>query len=86
MKTAIFASIIASAAAFAPAQQGARSSALSEKFDGEIGVTAPLGLFDPLNVLDTADQERFDHLRAVELKHGRISMLAVVGYLTAQGM
>ena len=40
MKTAIFASIIASAAAFAPAQQGARSSALSEKFDGEIGVTA----------------------------------------------
>lgn len=86
MKTAIFASIIASAAAFAPAQQGARSSALAANFDGEIGVTAPLGLYDPLNVLDTADQERFDHLRAVELKHGRIAMLAVVGYLTAEGM
>uniref|UniRef100_A0A7S0UI35 Uncharacterized protein n=1 Tax=Pseudo-nitzschia delicatissima TaxID=44447 RepID=A0A7S0UI35_9STRA len=84
MKTAILASIVASAAAFAPAQQGSRSSALAEKnqaFAGEIGVVAPLGLYDPFNLLDNADQDRFDHLRAVELKHGRISMLAVVGYL-----
>ena len=89
MKTAILASIVASAAAFAPAQQASRSSALAEKnqaYAGEVGVVAPLGLFDPLNILDNADKERFDHLRAVELKHGRISMLAVVGYLVTYGM
>merc|ERR1711957_311149 len=28
------------------------------------------------------DQERFDHLRGVELKHGRIAMLASWGYAT----
>merc|ERR1712117_636828 len=31
--------------------------------------------------LDDADQERFDRLRSVELKHGRISMLAVLGHI-----
>jgi Chlorophyll A-B binding protein len=30
------------------------------------------------------DQEKFDRLRFVELKHGRISMLAVVGYLVQE--
>jgi Chlorophyll A-B binding protein len=37
---------------------------------------------DPLGMLADADQERFDRLRYVELKHGRICMLGVVGYLT----
>jgi len=31
-------------------------------------------------MLDDADQERFDRLRYVELKHGRIAMLAVAGH------
>jgi Chlorophyll A-B binding protein len=30
------------------------------------------------------DQEKFDRLRYVEIKHGRISMLAVVGYLVSE--
>eukprot|EP00522_Entomoneis_paludosa_P013705 CAMPEP_0172442612 /NCGR_PEP_ID=MMETSP1065-20121228/3012_1 /TAXON_ID=265537 /ORGANISM="Amphiprora paludosa, Strain CCMP125" /LENGTH=216 /DNA_ID=CAMNT_0013192543 /DNA_START=39 /DNA_END=689 /DNA_ORIENTATION=+ len=55
-------------------------------FDEEIGVTAPLGFFDPLGLLKDADQERFNRLRYVELKHGRISMLAVLGHIvTASG-
>lgn len=84
MKSAILFSLVAGTAAFAPAQQSRSTSALAEKnqaFAGEIGVVAPLGLYDPFNLLDNADQDRFDHLRAVELKHGRIAMLAVVGYL-----
>jgi len=92
MKIAILASIIAGTAAFAPALDTPRpTSALADTgpnqaFAGEPGVVAPLGLFDPCSILDNADQERFNHLRSVELKHGRISMLAVVGYLVTYGM
>ena len=34
-----------------------------------------------MNVCDGIDQERFDRLRYVEIKHGRIAMLAVVGHI-----
>ena len=34
-----------------------------------------------------ADQERFDRLRTVEVKHGRIAMLAILGHIvTAAGV
>jgi hypothetical protein len=37
-------------------------------------------------LLEDADQERFDRLRYVETKHGRIAMLAVLGHIvTAKG-
>jgi hypothetical protein len=46
-----------------------------------------LGFFDPLKILEDAPRERFERLRYLEIKHGRISMLAVVGYLvTAAGI
>ena len=52
----------------------------------EIGAQPPLGFFDPLGLLADADQAKFDRLRTVELKHGRISMLAVLGHIvTAKG-
>ena len=51
-------------------------------FSKELGAQAPLGFFDPQGFLKDADQEQFDRFREVELKHGRISMLAVTGYLT----
>lgn len=44
-------------------------------------MTAPLGFFDPLGLLNGADLERFNRLRYVELKHGRIAMLAVAGHV-----
>ena len=47
----------------------------------EIGAQPPLGFFDPLGLLKTADQERFDQLRAYEVKHGRVAMLAVLGHI-----
>ena len=50
----------------------ARSSALKMSFESEIGAQAPLGFWDPLGLLVDADQERFDRLRTVETKHGRI--------------
>jgi hypothetical protein len=41
----------------------------------------PLGFFDPLGAVADGNKENFDRLRWVELKHGRVAMLAVVGYL-----
>jgi hypothetical protein len=77
---ALIASLI-SAAAFAPAARVARSSALKMSFESEIGAQPPLGFWDPLGLLKDADQARFDRLRYVETKHGRISMLAILGHL-----
>jgi hypothetical protein len=41
-----------------------------------------LGVSEPLGVLNDADQERFDRLLYVEIKHGRICQLGVLGWLT----
>uniref|UniRef100_A0A7S2UU90 Uncharacterized protein n=1 Tax=Fibrocapsa japonica TaxID=94617 RepID=A0A7S2UU90_9STRA len=85
-KVLALAAVAGMASAFvpsAPLQTGVAksSSALKMTFETEVGAQNPLGFFDPLGLLDNADQERFDRLRFVELKHGRISMLAVVGHL-----
>lgn len=50
-------------------------------FEDAIGAQPPLGFWDPLGLLKDADQARFDRLRYVETKHGRISMLAILGHI-----
>ena len=80
MKLAVIASLFASAAAFAPAKQASSSSAV-KAFEGDFGATLPLGFWDPLGLVADGDQAKFDRLRLTEVKHGRIAMLAVVGYL-----
>merc|ERR1712032_394701 len=82
MKIAILASLIASAAAFAPSKNGARTSTVSKmSFEEELGAQPPLGFYDPFGIVDGVSEEKFNRLRATEIKHGRVSMLAVVGYL-----
>ena len=83
MKLIIAATLAASAAAFAPSKVAQTSTALNA-FEAEIGAQPPIGFWDPLGLLDDADQERFDRLRYVELKHGRISMLAFLGQITTR--
>ena len=84
MKTAIIASLIASAAAFAPAANKASTSALSMSYENELGVIAPTGFFDPLGLSSGIDQATFDQYRTCELKHGRVAQLAVVGYVVQE--
>lgn len=48
---------------------------------GSLSYALQLGFFDPLGCVADGNKENFDRLRWVELKHGRIAMLAVVGYL-----
>eukprot|EP00931_Biecheleriopsis_adriatica_P070869 TRINITY_DN446_c0_g1_i1.p1 TRINITY_DN446_c0_g1~~TRINITY_DN446_c0_g1_i1.p1 ORF type:complete len:294 (+),score=94.72 TRINITY_DN446_c0_g1_i1:101-883(+) len=45
----------------------------------QVGVTAPLGFFDPLGFSKVGDEEGFRKLRAAERKHGRVAMMAAVG-------
>ncbi|CAK9094647.1 unnamed protein product [Durusdinium trenchii] len=53
-------------------------------FEGELGVQAPVGYWDPLGLSADGDVEAFKRRRAVELKHGRICMLACVGYIVPE--
>ena len=84
MKSAVFASLVASAAAFAPSQQQSSSTALNMAFESELGAQPPLGFFDPLGLVADADQGRFDKLREIEIKHGRICMLGFLGQITTR--
>jgi hypothetical protein len=89
IKVLILVSFVASCFAFAPVSNKVMSSSLCAKqkakssgdFSEALGAQAPLGFWDPLGLLKDADQERFDRLRYVETKHGRISMLAILGHL-----
>lgn len=74
----------ASAAAFAPPAARTTPKTVVHAFESEIGAQPPLGFWDPLGLLADADQERFDRLRYVEIKHGRICMLAVLGQITTK--
>jgi hypothetical protein len=85
MKQSILLSLLAgSAAAFAPAKQSRASTGL-KAFEEEIGAQPPIGFFDPLGLLNDADEARFNRLRYVEVKHGRVAMLAVLGHIVTTG-
>ena len=58
----------------------------SEIFDMRrlAGVSAPLGFFDPLALSKSVPEGRARFYREVELKHGRIAMLASAGFVVAE--
>lgn len=45
------------------------------------GQTAPMGLFDPLGLATKASPGKLAFYREAEIKHGRVCMLASVGYI-----
>merc|ERR1711953_570461 len=53
-------------------------------FENELGVQAPVGFFDPLGFTKDGDESSFKRRRSVEIKHGRICMLATMGYITPE--
>merc|ERR1719316_1634465 len=50
------------------------------------GITGPLGLFDPLGFCSADDvtEGKIKFYREVELKHGRVGMLAALGFLVGE--
>merc|ERR1712206_12139 len=53
-------------------------------FESELGVQEPVGFWDPLGFSADGDVAAFKRRRSVELKHGRICMLATMGYITPE--
>ena len=75
MKSVIALSLVASAAAFAPAQTARSSTALNVDLTKEIGAQAPLGFWDPTESLggnptnaSEADVAEFERKRWVEVR------------------
>jgi len=69
--------MIAAASAFAPSPQVQPQSTSLKLSEIEVGAMAPLGYFDPLGYIK--DEATFTRYRAVERKHGRIAMMAMLG-------
>merc|ERR1712050_814231 len=57
-------------------------------FSKELGALPPLGFWDPLGLSVYADDaiavQQFTRRRAIELQHGRISMIACIGYIVPE--
>jgi len=67
-------SIVSSVQAFqAPvAMRSARTSSVQMFSEGDIGVLPPLGVYDPLGLIETRNMARYE---VMEIKHGRAAML-----------
>lgn len=86
MKLAVLGSLFAVSTAFAPSQVSQKPSTSLNAFEDELGAATMPGGFtvcwDPLNFVEGQDQATFDKFRALEIKHGRVAMLAFLGYAT----
>jgi len=62
----------------------ARSTTVLRAFENELGVQAPTGFWDPAGFCNDGDERDFYRRRCVELKHGRVSMIACIGYIVPE--
>merc|ERR1712048_1428196 len=53
-------------------------------FEDELGVQAPVGFWDPAGYTKDGNMEKFKRRRSVEIKHGRVSMYACIGYIVPE--
>ena len=85
MKLVLSALLAGSAASFAPTPVSKGScTSMSMSFESELGAQEPIGFWDPLGLVADGDQDTFDRLRYVEIKHGRIAQLAFLGRTVTQ--
>ena len=86
MKLAIVASLVAGASAFGPFAPKKAAAPPAPVFTAESlpGAIAPTGFFDPLDFAAKADENTLRRYREAEIQHGRVGMLAVVGFLVGE--
>jgi hypothetical protein len=77
--------LLGSAAAFAPSTSSAKSSSLKAFVAEDMpGSLAPMGFFDPVGFAERAGELELRRYREAEVTHGRVAMLAVVGFLVGE--
>lgn len=91
MKLVVASVLAGSAAAFVPAPPSAASARPSTAAGAFIaadipGALPPTGFFDPLGFAERADENTLKRYREAEVTHGRVSMLAVVGFLVGEAV
>merc|ERR1719482_1582857 len=59
-------------------------SEVALKVEDMAGITGPLGFFDPLGFTTSLSDGKLRFYREVELKHGRVSMLAALGIVVGE--
>jgi hypothetical protein len=84
MKFTAILALATSASAFSPMPVQKATSALSASAEGMVGILDPVGFFDPLGFADKATDATLKRYREAELAHGRVSMLAVIGFLVGE--
>mmetsp|Transcript_13733 Transcript_13733/g.15957 ORF Transcript_13733/g.15957 Transcript_13733/m.15957 type:complete len:210 (+) Transcript_13733:345-974(+) len=84
MKFVAVLALAASANAFTTMPTNKASSALKASTEGMVGVLDPVGFFDPLGFAEKATPATLQRYREAELAHGRVSMLAVIGFLVGE--
>merc|ERR1719506_1530063 len=79
-KAVVALALIEAAEAFqAPVARARPAQMFSE---GDIGVTRPLGVYDPLGLISTRDMFRYE---VMEVKHGRAAMLGFLHVILIEG-
>jgi len=84
MKSAAVAALalLESAQAFqAPIAPKVGSSSVAMFSEGDLGVLPPLGVWDPLGLIETRDMRRYE---IMEIKHGRAAMLGFLHVISVE--
>jgi len=72
------------AAGLTAAPRAARRGVQVKAFETELGAQAPLGFFDPAGLVKDGDANLFYKYRSAEIKHGRVAMIAAMGYIAPE--
>merc|ERR1719453_132208 len=92
---AVFLAMIMTASAFVPTpvlkstvatRTASKGSLNMFNVEDQLGVLRPVGFFDPLGLSKGITEEKFNRWRTVEIKHGRVCMMAFLGFIWQQGV
>jgi hypothetical protein len=79
--------LVGTAAGFASGPFSKKASPSPEvSIESMTGIVAPTGFFDPLRFAERAPSNTLKRYRECELTHGRVAMLATVGFLAGEAV
>eukprot|EP00566_Odontella_aurita_P000950 CAMPEP_0113537690 /NCGR_PEP_ID=MMETSP0015_2-20120614/6964_1 /TAXON_ID=2838 /ORGANISM="Odontella" /LENGTH=215 /DNA_ID=CAMNT_0000437209 /DNA_START=261 /DNA_END=908 /DNA_ORIENTATION=+ /assembly_acc=CAM_ASM_000160 len=81
---ALFAGSAAAFGSFGAKSAPAASPVVESFADNLVGALPPVGFWDPLGFAEKADDALLKRYREAELTHGRVAMIAVIGFLVGE--